>query len=820
MSSSQPGTAGTKSRVFQELLDHLPDPVMLVSPHDGRLIDVNWACCKELGYTRQEMLALRIFDIDAAINAELFVSAVAQLRDTPSLVWEGLHQRKDGSNYPAEVKLCLMRMQQDYVLAAARNITERHRMEQSLREETYRRQILVDQSHDGIVVMEEDGKVYEANCSFAEMLGYTQEEILELHVWDWDHNFPREQAQEMFRIIDEAGNNFETQHTRKDGRIIDVELSTNATRINNRKLVFAVSRDITERKQAENSLKLAAMVYQNSREAMMVTDSKGIIVAINPTFTRVTGYSMDEVLGHNPRMMRSDEHPPEFYTAMWDQLGKVGHWSGEIVDKRKDGTLYPAWLSINAVYDSKGEVQSWVAQFSDITDQKDAEHRIWHQANFDQLTGLPNRRMFLDRLSEEIKKSRRSNLPMALLFLDLDHFKVVNDSLGHDKGDQLLQQAADRLRECVRETDTVARLGGDEFTLILNNLTDSDRVGAIAQKILWKLAEPFTLDSNLVHVSGSIGITLYPADAMDAEGLLKNADQAMYGSKKAGRGCYQYFTPAMQDAAQRRIRLSNNLREALALDQLSVVYQPIYALQSGHIRKAEALIRWQHPEDGMINPALFIPVAEECGLIGKIGDLVFADVVRNCKEWRELQPGIQISLNKSPAQFGISSREGQTEPWLELLQQENLAGSSIVVEITEGLLLNARPEITRQLLALRDAGVGVALDDFGTGYSSLSCLREFDIDFLKIDPSFIRNLAPGSEVMILCSAVITMAHNLSLQVIAEGVETAEQATLLKELGCDYAQGYHFSPGVSAAEFKRMLQKQNAQAGAAGGDTAH
>ncbi len=809
MNTNQAAPPGTKNRVFHELLDHLPDPVLLIDPRDGRVVDVNWACCNELGYTRQALLQMRIYDIDGAINEELFLSAVSQLRETPSLVWEGLHQRKDGTSFPAEVKLRYVRLQHDYILAAARNITERRRMEQSLREETHRRQILVDQSRDGIVVMEESGRVYEVNRAFAEMLGYTQDELMQMHLWDWEHNYPREKVEEMMRTIDEQGDHFETRHTRKDGSIIDVELSTNASIINGRKLVFAVSRDITERKQWENSLKLAAMVYQNSREAMMVTDSSGSIVAINPTFTRVTGYSMEEVVGHNPRMLQSGEHPPEFYAAMWTQLRKNGHWTGEIVDRRKDGTRYPAWLSINAVYDSKGDVQSWVAQFSDITEKKDAEQLIWRQANFDQLTGLPNRRMFLDRLGEEIKKSRRSSMPMALLFLDLDHFKLVNDSLGHDMGDLLLQQAAERLRECVRESDTIARLGGDEFTLILTNLNDSDRVGAIAQKILWKLAEPFTLGNEQAYVSGSIGITMYPSDATDAEGLLKNADQAMYGSKKAGRGRYQYFTAAMQDAALRRIRLSNELREALARNQLSVVYQPICALQSGRIQNAEALVRWQHPEDGMIAPSLFIPVAEECGLISSIGDLVFNDVVHNCKEWQALQPGIKISLNKSPAQFNSSGREGQTEPWLQLLQQQQLPGSSIIVEITESLLLDARPEITRQLLALRDAGVGVALDDFGTGYSSLSSLRKFDIDFLKIDPSFIRELTPGSEEQILCAAVITMAHNLGLQVVAEGVETAAQAALLKDLGCDHAQGYYFSPAISAADFKRLLQKQNA-----------
>lgn len=540
----------TRHRVFHELLDQLPDPLMLIDT-EGRLVDVNWACCHELGYTRQELLALRVYDVDLAINAELFATAVAHLRETPTLVWEGLHRRKEGGVVPVEVKLRYVRLQQDYILGVARNISERRRLERSLREETHRRQILVDQSRDGIVVMEEDGKVYEVNRAFADMLGYTQDELMKMSVRDWEHNFPLATVEEMFRTLDERGRHFETRHTRKDGSVIDVELSTNAAIINGRKLVFAIGRDITERKQTENSLKLAAMVYQNSREAMMVTDANGTIVAINPTFTRITGYSMGDVLGNNPRMLQPGQHSPEFYAAMWEQLMTEGHWNGEVIDKRKDGSLYPAWLSINAVYDCKGEVQSWVAQFSDITEKKDAEQQIWRQANFDQLTGLPNRRMFLDRLGEEIKKSRRSGRAMALLFLDVDHFKHVNDSLGHDMGDSLLRQVAERLRECVRESDTIARLGGDEFTLILGGLSDADCAGAIAQKILTRLAEPFMLGDQRSCISGSIGITLYSADAGDpdsagnasvAESLLRNADQAMYASKKAGRGRYRYFS--------------------------------------------------------------------------------------------------------------------------------------------------------------------------------------------------------------------------------------------------------------------------------------
>jgi diguanylate cyclase (GGDEF)-like protein/PAS domain S-box-containing protein len=445
-----------------------------------------------------------------------------------------------------------------------------------------------------------------------------------------------------------------------------------------------------------------------------------------------------------------------------------------------------------------------IGTHTDITERKNSEALIRQQALFDPLTGLPNRRMLRDRLEQEIKKSRRDGHPLAILFLDLDHFKEVNDTLGHDRGDQLLIEAARRIQACVRASDTVARMGGDEFTVILTELNDTDSLEPLLHKILEALGAVFQLGSEQVFVSGSIGVTLYPLDATEIEDLYKNADQALYVAKGAGRNRFSFFTPALQEAAQNRVRLTNDLRVGLAEGQFRVVYQPIVELASGNIHKAEALIRWQHPARGLVSPASFIPLAEASGLIVDIGEWVFQQAAQQVQAWRTLlNPNFQISINKSPVQF---YRDDSGRPsWSQQLHTLGLPGSCIVVEITEGLLLDTTAGVAEQLLDLDDAGIQVSLDDFGTGYSSLSYLQKFEIDFIKIDQSFVRHLIPESTDLALCKAIIAMAHALGMKVIAEGVETALQRDLLTQAGCDYGQGYFFAKPMPAADFEAFIR---------------
>ncbi|MEJ2395730.1 MAG: EAL domain-containing protein [Candidatus Thiodiazotropha sp.] len=582
------------------------------------------------------------------------------------------------------------------------------------------------------------------------------------------------------------------------------------THVPNEKEITAVKYSLNlagisiERHQTGEALRLAAAIYQNTSEAMMITDEKNLIVAINPAFTEVTGYTEEDVIGQDPGILASGSHDAEFFQELWQTLNTTGQWQGELWNRRKSGEEFVEWMTINTIYDSQGQVYRRVSLFSDITERKKADALIWRQANYDMLTQLPNRRLFTDRLEQGIKVAHREGLRLALLFIDLDRFKEVNDTLGHHMGDELLVEAAQRIESSLRESDTVARLGGDEFTVILNELRDVSHVGSISQKIIDALAKPFNLREERVFISASVGITVYPDDGLVAEELLKNADQAMFAAKQNGRNRLSYFTNSMQESAQQRMRLIRDIHQALKDDQFSVYYQPIVEMASGSIHKAEALLRWRHPEHGFISPTEFIPIAEETGAIHEIGNLVFRESVQRVKEWRaDYNPKFQISVNISPVQFlaeGFTDKE-----LLANMRHHNVSPEGIVIEITEGVLLKANVNIKEKLSCLRDAGIQVAIDDFGTGYSSLAYLKRFDIDYLKLDKSFVRNLESDANDLALSEAIIVMAHKLGICVIAEGVESEAQRKILAGIGCDYAQGYLFAKPIPAEEFECLLQ---------------
>jgi diguanylate cyclase (GGDEF)-like protein/PAS domain S-box-containing protein len=562
-----------------------------------------------------------------------------------------------------------------------------------------------------------------------------------------------------------------------------------------------------ERNQTGEALRLAASIYQNTSEAMMITDVENHIVAINPAFTEVTGYEEDEVIGKDPGILASGTHDADFFRGMWSTLNSTGEWRGEVWNRRKNGEEFVEWMTINTILDAHGQVYRRVSLFSDITERKKTDALIWRQANYDALTQLPNRRLFADRLEQGIKTAHRESQYLALLFIDLDRFKEVNDTLGHHMGDELLIEAAQRISSCLRESDTVARLGGDEFTVILNELKDVSPVGAIGQKIIESLAKPFKLHGEQVFVSASVGVTVYPEDALTTEELLKNADQAMFAAKQNGRNRVNYFTKSMQETAQLRMHLVRDIHQALTKNQFSVYYQPIVALASGRIHKAEALLRWNHPDKGFISPAVFIPVAEDTGAIHEIGSLVYRDAVEQIKTWRsDYDPDFQISVNKSPVQF--LTDEAEQDDWLEHLRLQEVSPKGVVIEITEGVLLESTANSYARLRHLRHAGMQIAIDDFGTGYSSLAYLKRFDIDYLKLDKSFVSNLENDASDLALSEAIVVMAHKLGIRVIAEGVETQAQQAILKKIGCDYAQGYLFAKPMPAGEFEVLLANES------------
>jgi diguanylate cyclase (GGDEF)-like protein/PAS domain S-box-containing protein len=574
--------------------------------------------------------------------------------------------------------------------------------------------------------------------------------------------------------------------------------------------------DISDRKTAETALRDSEERWKLALESTGDGVWDWHIASGHEYFSKrlveMYGFTEDE-LADQPEALDQRTHPDDVEAMQRDRQahfdGLTPTYSNEHRVQCKGG--HWKWVHTRGMVisrDANGTPTRMIGTHTDITDRKNAEAQVRQHAYFDPLTGLPNRRMLRDRLEQEIKRTRRDGTELAILFIDLDHFKEVNDTLGHDNGDLLLVEAARRLRQCVRECDTVARMGGDEFTVLLTELAPDAGLERLLHKLLQTMAQVFQLGQEQVFVSASVGVTLYPADGTEVEALYKNADQALYVAKGAGRNRFSFFTPALQEAALTRARLTNDLRHAIGMQQLQLLYQPIVELASGAMHKAEALLRWQHPERGLISPAAFIPIAETSGLIVDMGDWVFEQAALQVQAWRHsLSPRFQISINTSPVQFQ-HTHPPETN-WVQRLAAMGLPGDSLSIEITEGVLLDSTTGVTAKLLEWRDAGIQVALDDFGTGYSSLSYLQKFDIDFIKIDQSFVRDLQPQSTNHTLCKAIVAMAHALGLQVVAEGVETALQRDLLLQAGCDYAQGYWFARPMPAQALADWAAQQAA-----------
>ncbi len=572
----------------------------------------------------------------------------------------------------------------------------------------------------------------------------------------------------------------------------------------------ALEADLRQKKEIilAQHTKLEAF-FESSIDALVQMDFDGHITGWNHQAEKIFGWSAEEILDQTIEQTIIPERYRDAHTNGMKRFLESGevvvmNTLIEIHALHRDGYEFPVELSISVI--DSTDLQEFSAYIRDISERKHAETVIWNQANFDSLTNLPNRNLFLQKLEHEIRSCDRSNLSLALLYIDLDRFKDVNDTLGHDMGDLLLIEISSRLKNTVREIDTVSRLSGDEFTIILGQIDDPLSVQPICQQLLDELSRPYLLDNEKVFLTASIGVTFYPQDSKDIEALQRNADQAMYAAKGNGRNRLHFFTPELQDRAIRKRKMIKDLREAIEQQQFEIYYQPIVDLQSDLLTKAEALLRWHHPESGMVSPAVFIPIAEETGLIAEIGNWVFYTATEQASRWRkQFNRDFQISINTSPLQW-IDEAAAMND-WFTHLRQAGVSGQSITVEITEGLLMDANDKITNRLLDFRDAEVQVSIDDFGTGYSSLSYLKQFDIDYLKIDQTFVRNLDHDQNDLALCEAIIVMAHKLGIKVIAEGVETSTQNQLLKDFGCDFGQGYLYSRPVAVSDFETLLMDE-------------
>ncbi len=661
------------------------------------------------------------------------------------------------------------------------------------------------------ITHQSDHRLLDVNQAWIEFSGFSEQGVLGQSMTELGllqkHSEPLSRIKEALN----AGQKIKSQEmvfTRHDGETATCLLSIEQIQLHDEGWLVWMAQDITALIRAmdiiaqKNSFLNA--IFENEPHCVKVISSQGQLLEMNRAgLDMLEVNSIDEVRQAGFHHFLLPGYQKSFGELL--RLAMMGTRSSlEFPVIGKKGTK--RWLETHTapLKDGNGNVIAMVGVTQDITEKKQSDELIWKQANFDLLTGLPNRHMFYDRLEQEIRKAHRNDNSLALFFIDLDRFKEVNDSLGHLMGDNLLVEAAQRINRCVRESDTVARLGGDEFTVILSQIDDTTRVDIIAQNILKNLSEPFSVggEHGKIYISASIGITLYPGDSLQTEQLLRNADQAMYAAKEAGRNRFSYFTPALQEKATTRLRLFNELKEAIQRQQFVLHFQPILNLSSREVIKAEALIRWNHPKRGLVGPAEFIPLAEDTGLIVDIGAWVFREAARWVSHWIILHPDLRVSVNMSPSQFILD--EQHFSGLLDHLKKIPLKGDHLVIEITESLLLDAQNDVIQRLEAFRKEGIQVGIDDFGTGYSALSYLQKFRLDYLKIDQSFIHNLADSPGDMALCEAIIVMAHKLGLQVIAEGVETKMQETLLSRAGCDYAQGYLYSVPVPGEQFEALL----------------
>lgn len=586
--------------------------------------------------------------------------------------------------------------------------------------------------------------------------------------------------------------------------IFPVEMTLGSPFYTEKKTWMVIVRDITERKNTEYSLKLLAKVFEDSNEAILITDHQSNIIDVNQAFSNITGFDRQDVIGQNLIQIQADQHSVDFYKSIWELLTISGKWNGEVWDKKKNGQVYPKWLSISSVLDANKQISHFICIFTDISQQKESERKLLQLAHFDQLTGLPNRSLFLEKLHWNIELATRKPQQIALLFLDLDRFKIINDTLGHHAGDQVLIDVANRLKESTRKTDMICRLAGDEFTIVLTEIKDIHDIENLVKKIISTFTKPIIIGEREIYVTCSLGISIYPDDGENIDLLLNNADTAMYHAKKLGKNTFAFYSKTMNEHIQDELELGANLRKSLVNNAFMLYYQPQLDLNTNQIIGFEALIRWKHPKGGFISPSLFIPFAEQSDLILHIGNWVLRTACNQFVEW--FQAGfspIKISVNYSGVQLKQSN---QIENVTKILAETGMNPNYLCLELTESVAMENAENTINALHAFKKMGISISIDDFGTGYSSLSYLKRFPIDVLKIDRSFIKDFINNQDDREIVATIIAIAHQLKLLVIAEGVESLDQLEFLKTKACDQIQGYYFCYPVPAKEAIEFLQQ--------------
>jgi len=858
--------AEQKNQMMGVMLDQSINEIHIIDSRTLHFIHVNQGCVDNLGYRLEELVNRSILEIYPEYCSASYARLIRPLLsgDQSRLHFETIHRRKDGSCYPVEVWLQLYRNTPDSLVAIALDVTQRKNHEEKIKR-LNNFYATLSKINQAIVQINNEADLFETVCKISAQINHVKmawiglpdagghllyavaaagerldclhQQRIPLQADTPQDLCPTSRAfiESRIIVVNDFRNDAETpaglsmieksqgwesccaipitlnrqpyavlsvysnQQNFFDLEVLDLlaELGLD--------LSFALNMYAQDaaRRSAEKKLELSARVFHQSQEAIVIIDSDKKIVSVNQGFTRITGYEEREVLGKKPRIFSSGLHNKNFNRSMWKSLTETGFWQGEMVDRKKEGSLYTAWLTITLVRNEDGRFVNFIGIFSDITQYKTAKQQIERLAHYDVLTGLPNRLLFKARIDHEIVIAERHKKTFALLFIDLDHFKNINDALGHSVGDQVLIEVGKRLISAVRDEDTVARVGGDEFNV---QLMDCDWQGAAktANHIIALMAEPIQYEHYQLYIKPSIGISLYPENGDSYETLTRNADTALYQAKIQGRNQYRFFTKAMQNQMQRRMEIEHQLRHALERNELALYFQPQIDTQTRQINGAEALLRWQHPEWGMVSPSEFIPVAEECGLILSIGDWVLEQSIAHASQWHLDGFPLTVAVNLSLAQFRADTLYEKIKTTLARYQ---LAPRFLELELTESVAMQnveMAIEITRQLTEL---GIEISIDDFGTGYSSLNYLQRFSLHKLKIDQSFTKEMLHNKESENIVDAIISLAKSLNLKTIAEGVENEQQLSLFKQKQCDEIQGYYFSPPLPADEFNRLIKQE-------------
>ncbi|MDA8483901.1 PAS domain S-box protein [Pseudomonas resinovorans] len=792
---------------FASVFHNCPDIIVIARRTDGSLLAINHTFEQQIGLKASEVLGRTATELDIWGIPGIGPKLLQRLQQgNPLHNLEMPFRRANGETFIGLISAQAIDLDDTPALVVVvRDITLVKETQRLLQVSEEKFASAFHASPDGLLITRiSDGLLLEANDGFSRITGYSPQEIAERSTLDlglWADPTERER---MIQLVREQGSlhNFTTAVRTKRGQVRICELSAQPIPIGGEPCMLTIARDITERQQMQEKLLQAATVFESTAEGVMITDTEQRITAVNRAFSEITGYSEEEALGQSPHMLASGQHDSAFYAAMWHQLDREGHWQGEIWNRRKNGEPYPEWLTISAVRDRHQQVTHYVGVFADISPLKHAQARLDYQAHHDPLTGLPNRLLFESRLQLALVEAANDDLHGAVLFIDLDRFKHINDSLGHPVGDLLLKGIAHRLREQLRDIDTVARLGGDEFIILLPGLHGPDDAQAVAHKLLACFEAPLPAGQHEFFMSASIGISLFPEHGLDVATLVKNADAAMYRAKARGRNRIEFYTRDLTSQATERMALETELRRALERNELSLSYQPKLSLQNQALVGAEALVRWYHPKLGEIPPERFIPLAEESGLILPLGDWVLEQSCRQMQRWQEAHaPFGPLSVNLAGAQL----RQPQLVERLQrLIEGLGLEPQRLQLEITESFIMSQAEEALSVLHNLKTLGVQLAIDDFGTGYSSLSYLKRLPLDVLKIDKSFVRGLPDDPNDAAISRAIIALGRSMQLTVIAEGVETKAQEYFLAAEGCQQIQGFIVSTPLPTEAFERKF----------------